>query len=98
MRSRHCPASLWLPRRFRPGVPEHEALCVCVQEEYIGTAVSYALGVQRAQHIRIVSTWDEEQDSEQQRPSTSLAAEAAQAQAKVRARIKHQLLTRLHLW
>lgn len=57
---------------------------VSQKEEYIGTAVSYALGVQRAQHIRIVSTWDEEQDSEQQSPSTSLAAEAARAQAKVK--------------
>lgn len=54
------------------------------QDENIGSAISFALGVQRARHIQIVSTWDDEQQSDQPSATSSLAAEAAKAQAQVR--------------
>lgn len=57
-----------------------------LQEENVGSAVSFALGVNRARHIQLVSIWDDDADYDHpSSPTSSLAAEAAKAQAKVRA-------------
>jgi hypothetical protein len=68
-----------------------------VQEENVGSAISFALGVNRARHIQLVSIWDDDVDSDHpSSPTSGLAAEAAKAQAKVRACIVADVLSRLH--
>lgn len=68
-----------------------------VQEENVGSAISFALGVNRARHIQLVSIWDDDVDNDHpSSPTSSLAAEAAKAQAKVWACIVADVLSRLH--
>ena len=56
-----------------------------LQEENVGSAISFALGINRARHIQLVSIWDGDVDNDHpSSPTSSLAAEAAKAQAKVR--------------
>ena len=68
-----------------------------LQEENVGSAISFALGVNRARHIQLVSIWDDDVDNDHpSSPTSSLAAEAAKAQAKVRACILAGVSSRLH--
>lgn len=55
----------------------------CLQEDNVYSAISFGLGVQRARHIQSVTPWGEDDQEQQQSPMEDLAAEAADAQAKV---------------
>lgn len=72
----------------RPCARNDDLLRCCdpvLQEENVGSAISFALGINRARHIQLVSIWDDDVDTDHpSSPTSSLAAEAAKAQAKVR--------------